>query len=71
MPKTRPPYTPEFRRRLIELVRRGRMPEGLGRQFEPVTGSGSTTVTNPFVAGSAAGPAAHMMGGIYWQRPPN
>jgi len=35
MPKTRPPYTPEFRRRLIELVRKGRTPEEVGRQFEP------------------------------------
>ena len=36
MPKTRPPYTPEFRRRLIELVRKGRRtPEEVGRQFEP------------------------------------
>jgi hypothetical protein len=31
MPKTRPPYTPEFRRRLIELVRKGRTPEEVGR----------------------------------------
>ena len=35
MPKTRRPYTPEFRRRLIELVRKGRAPEEVGRQFEP------------------------------------
>jgi len=35
MPKTRAPYTPEFRRRLIELVRKGRTPEEVGRQFEP------------------------------------
>jgi transposase len=35
MPKTRRPYTPEFRRRLIELVRKGRTPEDVGRQFEP------------------------------------
>ena len=34
-PKTRPPYAPEFRRRLIELVRKGRSPEEVGRQFEP------------------------------------
>jgi transposase len=35
MPKTRPPYAPEFRRRLIELVRKGRTPEEVSRQFEP------------------------------------
>jgi transposase len=35
MPKTRPPYPPQFRARLIELARAGRTPEELGRQFEP------------------------------------
>jgi transposase len=35
MPKTRPAYPPELRARLIELVRTGRTPEELGRQFEP------------------------------------
>ena len=27
MPKTRPPYAPEFRRRMIDLVRAGRDPD--------------------------------------------
>ena len=35
MPKTRPPYPPEFRRRMVELVRAGRSPEELAREFEP------------------------------------
>ena len=35
MPKTRAPYPPELRARLVELVRTGRIPEELGRQFEP------------------------------------
>jgi transposase len=35
MPKTRPPYPPQLRARLVELVRTGRTPEELGRQFEP------------------------------------
>ena len=35
MPKSRPPYPPEFRRRMVELVRAGRTPEDLGREFEP------------------------------------
>ena len=35
MPKSHPPYPPEFRRRLVELVRAGREPEQLARQFEP------------------------------------
>ena len=35
MPKSRPPYPPELRLRLIELVRAGRNPEELAREFEP------------------------------------
>src|SRR5882724_1259679 len=35
MPKSRPPYPPEFRQRIIELVRKGRAPESLAEQFEP------------------------------------
>jgi transposase len=35
MPKFRPPYPPEFRQQMVELVRSGRTPEDLGREFEP------------------------------------
>ncbi len=35
MPRTSTPYPPEFKRELIELVRSGRSPESLSRQFEP------------------------------------
>lgn len=35
MPKTRPPYTAEFRQQLVELVEAGRTPEELSREFEP------------------------------------
>ena len=35
MPKTRPPYSPEFRRQMVELVRAGRDPDDLAREFEP------------------------------------
>jgi transposase len=35
MPKTRPAYPPEFRRQLVDLVRAGRSPEELAREFEP------------------------------------
>jgi len=31
----RRPYSPEFRQRIVELVRKGRTPEELARQFEP------------------------------------
>jgi len=39
MPKSRPPYPAEFRRRLIELVRAGQEPEELARKFEPTAQS--------------------------------
>ena len=35
MSKTQRPYAPEFRRQMIELVRAGRSPEELAREFEP------------------------------------
>lgn len=35
MPRTRPPYSPEFRRQMVDLVRSGRTPEDLSRSFEP------------------------------------
>jgi transposase len=35
MPKSHRPYSPEFRQRIIELVRKGRTPEALAHQFEP------------------------------------
>ena len=35
MPRTRPPYSPEFRRQMVDLVRAGRNPDDLAREFEP------------------------------------
>ena len=35
MPKSHPPYPPEFRRRMVELVRSGRSPESLEEEYEP------------------------------------
>ena len=35
MAKKNRPYTPEFRRQMIELVRSGRSPESLAKEFEP------------------------------------
>ena len=35
MSKTRAPYAPEFRQQIVELVRAGRSPEELAREFEP------------------------------------
>ena len=35
MPRTRRPYPLEYRQRIIELVRAGRSPESIAREFEP------------------------------------
>ena len=39
MGKTRAPYTAEFRRQMVELVRAGRSPEKLAEEFEPTAQS--------------------------------
>jgi transposase len=39
MPKTGPPYSPEFRRQMVDLVRAGRDPAELAREFEPTAQS--------------------------------
>lgn len=39
MAKTRLPYLPEFRRRMGELVRAGRDPDDLAREFQPTARS--------------------------------
>lgn len=35
MPRTHPPYPLEYRQQIIELLRAGRSPEELAREFEP------------------------------------
>jgi transposase len=44
MPRYRTAYPPEFRRQMVDLVRSGRTPEGLAREFEPTAQSISTRV---------------------------
>ena len=39
MAKTRLPYSPEFRRQMVELVHAGRTPEELAAEFEPTAQS--------------------------------
>ena len=39
MPKSHTPYPPEFKRRLVEMVRAGRQPEELAEKFEPTAQS--------------------------------
>ncbi|MGI3903166.1 MAG: transposase [Janthinobacterium lividum] len=34
-PRHRPPYAPEFRQQKVDLVRAGRDPQDLAREFEP------------------------------------
>ena len=55
MAKTRAPYPPEFRRQMVDLVRAGRDPDDLAREFEPtaqsirnwVAGAGGKTGDRP------------------------
>ncbi len=35
MPRSHPPYPQEYRRQMLDLVRAGRSPEELAREFEP------------------------------------
>ena len=58
MPKTRPPYAPEFRRQMVDLVRAGRGPADLAREFEP---SAQAIRTGAALAGVAYGPTAGMI----------
>ena len=39
MPNSHPRYAPEYRRRMIELVRAGRSPDELAKEFEPTAQS--------------------------------
>ena len=39
MPRSRPPYSPEHRQQMVDLVRGGRTPESLSREFEPTAQS--------------------------------
>ena len=43
MSMTRPRYPSEFREQMVELVRSGRSPEELAREFEPLTGLSPST----------------------------
>ena len=45
MPGHHAPYPPEFRRQMVELVRAGRTPEELSREFEPSAQTISNWVT--------------------------
>ncbi len=42
MPRSRPPYPPEFREQIVELAKTGRTPSELSREF----GCSAQTITN-------------------------
>jgi transposase len=54
MPRTRPPYPPEFREQLVALHRAGRTIEELAREFEPSEQTLRTWVAQSAPAGGAA-----------------
>jgi transposase-like protein len=54
MPKSRPPYPPEFRQRIVELVRKGRTPESLAEQFEPTAQTIRNWLLRPIVTPGSA-----------------
>ena len=39
MPKSHKPYPPEFKQRIVEMVRAGRSPDELAEKFEPTAQS--------------------------------
>ena len=64
MPKSRPPYSPEFRRRMVDLVRAGRDPDELAREFEPTGQS-----IRAWVAKASEKDGRHEVGGAGLARP--
>ncbi len=42
MPRSKPPYPPELRQRIVDLARAGRTPASLAQEFEPT----ETTIRN-------------------------
>ena len=53
MPKSHARYAPEYRRRMVELVRAGRSPEEFAKEFEPTAQS----IATGCAGGSRCGPA--------------
>lgn len=61
MPRTSPPYPPEVREQIIELVRAGRTPEELAEEYEP----SSATIRN-WVGVAGCDPRAVICSGHLW-----
>ena len=51
MPRSRAAYAPEFRQKVVELVRIGRSPEALAKEFEPT----AQTIRNWIAQAEASG----------------
>ena len=64
MPRYQTAYPPEFRRQMVDLVRSGRTPEELAREFEPTAQSISTWVKQ---AGRDAGKRVDGPSGRNWR----
>ena len=67
MPRTRPPYPPEFRAQLVALHRAGRTPEALAQEFEPSEATIRTWIAQAAVherAAAAAAPRAERAGAL-------
>ena len=66
MPRRHKPYDPEFRARMVELVRAGRSPQSLAEEFEPTARTIRSWLTKTDLEegrrarrGTAAGPSSH------------
>lgn len=46
MGKHHNPYAPEFRAQMVELVKAGRSPEELAREFEPTAQTGGRSTSS-------------------------
>lgn len=51
MRRNRSPYSPEFRQKMVDLVRAGRRPEELAKEFEPTVHSIRKWVTQAGIEG--------------------
>lgn len=65
MPRPRPPYPPEFREQIVALVRAGRSPESLAKEFEPSapTIRHWVALAGDVAAGAAGAPAGSPLSG--------
>ena len=66
MPRYRTAYPPEFRRQMVDLVRSGRTPEELAREFEPTAQSISTWGSKPRGTPGSALTGRRALSGMNW-----